>query len=151
MTLRRTLAAVAAVLAVAPFAAADEKTHKKAAEQLLVTLRVEKAMLETIDPMIDTLIKTNPAVGTYRTALKEYLKRQLSWEVQKEEWIAAYVEEFTEPELLDLAKFYQTPLGQKALDKQPKLTGRVMDFAVKKALANKEDLRKAIEAEAKKN
>ena len=150
MTLRRTLAAVA-VLAVAPLASADEKTHKKAAEQLLVTLRVEKAMTDTIDPMIDALIKTNPAVGTYRPALKQYLTRQLAWEVQKEEWIAAYVEEFTEPELLDLAKFYQTPLGQKALDKQPKLTSRVMDFAVKKALANKDDLRKAIEADAKKN
>ena len=150
MTLRRTLA-VLAVLAVAPLASADEKTHKKAAEQLLVTLRVEKAMTDTIDPMIATLIKTNPAVGTYQAALKQYLTRQLAWEVQKDEWIAAYVEEFTEPELVELAKFYQTPLGQKALDKQPKLTSRVMDFAVKKALANKDDLRKAIEADAKKN
>ena len=150
MTLRRTLA-VAAALAVAPFASADEKTHKKAAEQLLFTLRVEKAMSDTIDPMIATLIKTNPAVGNYKSALKEYLRRQLAWDVQKDEWIAAYAEEFTEPELLELAKFYQSPLGQKALDKQPKLTSRMMDFAVKKALANKEDLRKAIEAEAKKN
>ncbi len=150
MTLRRTLA-IAAVFAVAPFASADETTHKKAAEQLLVTLRVEKAMADTIDPMIVTLIKTNPAIDKYKSPLKEYLKRQLAWEVQKDEWIAAYAEEFSEPELLELAKFYQSPLGQKMLDKQPKLTGRLMDFAVKKALANKDDLRKAIEAESKKN
>lgn len=141
----------AAVALLVPAAVADEKSHKKAAEQLLVTLRVEKAMTDAVDPVIDALIKTNPSIGEYRPALKQYLARQLAWEVQKEEWVTAYVEEFTEPELLELAKFYQTPLGQKALDKQPKLTTRVMDFAVKKALANKDDLRKAIEAAAKKN
>lgn len=150
MTLRRTLA-VAALVAVAPFAAADEKTHRKAAEQLLVTLRVEKTMADAIDPTIDTLIKTNDNIGKYKSALREYLKRQLAWEVQKEEWVTAYVEEFTEAELLELAKFYQSPLGQKALDKQPKLTGRLTEYAVRKALANKDDLRKAIEADAKKN
>lgn len=147
----RRLFALVAVLGVAPVATADEKTHKKAAEQLLFTLRAEKALLDAVDPVIDSLIKTNDSVGKYRNSLKQYLVRQLAWEVQKEEWIAAYTEEFTEQELLDLAKFYQTPLGQKMLDKQPKLTSRLMDFAVKKALANKEDLRKAIEAEAKKN
>ena len=148
--LRRTFA-VATLLAVVPFATADEKSHKKAAEQLLVTLRVEKAMADAIDPVIDALIKTNPSVGEYRTPLKQYLTRQLAWEVQKEEWITSYTEEFTEQELLDLAKFYQTPLGQKTLDKQPKLTNRLMDATVKKALANKADLRSAIEAAAKKN
>lgn len=147
----RLAATFTAVALLAPVATADEKSHKKAAEQLLVTLRVEKAMTDAIDPVIDALIKTNPSVGEYRTPLKQFLTRQLAWEVQKEEWITAYTEEFTEPELLELAKFYQTPLGQKALDKQPKLTNRLMDAAVKKALANKADLKSAIEAAAKKN
>ena len=145
-----TAAAVTVALLTTP-TRADEKSHKKAAEQLLVTLRVERVMVDTIDPVIDALIKTNPNIGTYRQSLKQYLTRQLAWETQKDEWINAYTEEFTEAELIEMAKFYQTPLGQKMLDKQPKLTSRVMDFAVKKALANKEELRKAIEADTKKN
>lgn len=141
----------AALLVVASVAHADEKTHRKAAEELLVTLRVEKAMLDTIDPAIDTLIKANPGIGAYRQALKQHLTRQLAWEAQKDEWVAAYMEEFTEPELKEMAAFYQTKTGQKLLEKQPKLTSRLMDFAVRKAMANKADLQKAIEAAAGKN
>ena len=64
--------------------------------------------------------------------------------------MTAYTQEFTEPELKQLTAFYKTLLGQKAVEKMPKLLFIGGQIGMRRVQANEAEFRQMIEAEGKK-
>ena len=54
------------------------------------------------------------------------LKEELSWDKVKDQYVQAYREMFSQEEIDGLMAFYQTPVGQSLMNKQPELTNRTM-------------------------
>ncbi len=58
--------------------------------------------------------------------MMDMISQELSWEKLKDQYIALYADVFTEAELKGLLAFYESPIGQKFVNKQPELTKRSM-------------------------
>jgi hypothetical protein len=60
-----------------------------------------------------------------------------------------YMQEFTEEELVALKRFYETPVGKKAVRKLPVLKKQADLWGKKQLNANMGELKKMVEEEAK--
>ena len=100
---------------------ADEASQKKAAESLLGLMGMEKLLSQSIDQMLALQVQQNPSLAPYQAQMKTFLNKYMSWASLKDDMAKVYMAEFTEAELNDLIKFYQTPLGKKTVEKMPSL------------------------------
>jgi len=60
------------------------------------------------------------------------LRNALSWEGVKEDYVKIYIAVFTEEEIRALINFYQSPIGQKLVSKQPELMEKSMELSQKR-------------------
>ena len=97
----------------------DEQSHRKAAENLLIVLEVDKSLPKIAAQVVETQLQQNPQLASQREVLQRFLTKYVNWASVKEDTITAYTQEFTEPELKKLTEFYKTPLGKKASEKMP--------------------------------
>ena len=142
---------VAALLAIiASSARADEKSHRKAAEELLKTLGVEKLLQSSIDQVLDLQIKSNPQIAPYRDVMKQFFSKHMSWDSLKTEMIGIYVDALTEDELKQITTFFQTPAGKKMVEKQPELMSKGMQIGMKRVQDNQAELQRMMEDAARK-
>jgi hypothetical protein len=58
--------------------------------------------------------------------MSDILKEELSWDKVKDQYVQAYREMFSQEEIDGLIAFYQTPVGQSLMNKQPELANRTM-------------------------
>jgi len=125
-------------------AVGDEQSHRKAAENLLLVLEVDKSLPQIVDQVVERQVQQNPQLAPQREVLQRFLTTYVNWENVKEETITAYTHEFTEPELQQLTEFYQTPLGKKAHEKMPKLALIAGQLGLKQAQAHQAELRQML-------
>ena len=123
----------------------DAQSHRKAAENLLLVMEVDKSLPKIVAQVVDTQVQQNPQLAPQREVLQRFLTKYLNWESVKEDTITAYTHEFTEPELKKLAEFYKTPVGKKASEKMPQLAFLAGQLGLKKAQANQAELRQMLE------
>lgn len=131
-------------------ALADEASHKAAVEKLFATMEMPITHKATIDRMLQTQMQANPAMAAMRGVLEPFLNKHLGWEAMKEEMVKLYEEAFTEAEIVELEKFYLSPVGRKTLRKLPGLMAKGMATAQQKMQAHMPELQAALQAEAAK-
>ena len=122
----------------------DEHSHRKAAEDLLLVLEVEKSLPKVVEQVVDNQVQHNPQLAPQREVLQRFLTTYVNWENVKEETITAYTHEFTEPELQQLTEFYKTPLGKKAHEKMTKLALIAGQIGLKQAQAHQTELQQML-------
>jgi uncharacterized protein len=123
----------------------DEQSHRKAAENLLIVLEVDKSLPKIAAQVVETQLQQNPQLTPQRDILQRFLTKYLNWESVKEDTITAYTHEFTEPELKKLTEFYKTPIGKKASEKMPQLTFIAGQIGLRQAQAHQAELRQMLE------
>ena len=123
---------------------ADEASHRKAAESLLNLMNMDALLTQSIDQMLQMQTKQNPAIAPYEQEMKAFLKKYMSWASLKDEMTKLYVDEFTESELGELNKFYQTPLGKKTLQKMPALMAKGAEIGQRKVQEHLPELQASI-------
>jgi uncharacterized protein len=123
----------------------DAQSHRKAAENLLLVMEVDKSLPKVVEQVVETQIQQNPQLAPQREVLQRFLTKYVNWESVKEETITAYTHEFTEPELKQLTEFYKTPVGKKASEKMPQLAFLAGQLGLKKAQAHQAELRQMLE------
>jgi hypothetical protein len=134
-----------------PFVAlGDAQSHRKAAENLLIVMEVDKSLPKIADQVVENQLQQNPQLAPQREVLQRFLTAYVNWESVKEDTITAYTQEFTEPELKKLTEFYKTPLGKKASEKMPQLAFIAGQLGLKKAQANQAELRQMLDAQQNK-
>lgn len=126
---------------------ADEKSHRAAVEELLTVTKTAENMKSSITTMLDLQIKQAPQLAALREPMRKFFEKHLSYEVLKDDMVKMYMDEFTEQEVKDLVKFYQTPLGKKTADKMPILTAKGAQLGASKVEAAKGELQQMIRDE----
>ncbi|MBT8082317.1 MAG: DUF2059 domain-containing protein [Gammaproteobacteria bacterium] len=117
-------------------AMADLSSHEAAARKLLEVTRSDQVLDTTYDAMIPYLEQmaaqhriegdTEAIFDRHRQRVWQTLREELNWAKMEPLMIATYTTVFTEQELLELAAFYETPIGQKYLDKTPEMISETM-------------------------
>jgi uncharacterized protein len=142
---------ITVALVLHPFiAVGDEQSHRKAAENLLIVMEVDKSLPKIAEEVVATQLQQNPQLAPQRDILQRFLNKYLNWESVKEDTITAYTQEFTEPELKKLTEFYKTPVGKKASEKMPKLAFISGQIGLRQAQAHQTELRQMIEEQKNK-
>jgi hypothetical protein len=122
----------------------DDHSHRKAAENLLLVLEVDKSLPKMVNQVVENQLQHNPQLAPQREVLQRFLTTYLNWEHVKEELITACIYEFTEPELQQLIAFYQTPLGKKANEKVSQLAFIAGQIGLRQAQAHEAELRQML-------
>ena len=150
MAMKAPLALLFVALALlAPMTArADEASHRKAAETLLGLMDMESLLAQSVDQMVQIQAQQNPAIAPYQAEMKAFLGKYMSWASMKEDMAKLYVAEFTEPELNELVKFYQTPVGKKTIQRMPALMAKGAEIGQKRVQQHLPELQAAIQAKA---
>ncbi len=91
------------------------ESHLKAAKELVETVYTEKLLNDSITEMIDLQTKENSIFQKCRKEIEQFLKKYMDCKSLKDEYIKMYVDAYTEKELIELTKFYKTPLGNKTI------------------------------------
>jgi len=127
----------------------DAQSHRKAAENLLLVMEVDKSLPKIADQVVENQMQHNPQLAAQREVLQRFLTQYVHWESVKEDTISAYTREFTEPELQQLTEFYATPVGKKASEKLPKLVSIAGQIGLKQAQAHQAELQQMMEERTK--
>lgn len=129
----------------APAALADTKSHRKAAEDLLKAMNMDRQFTMAIDQSLDAQIKANPQLGPYRPTLKKFFDKYMSWDSLKDELVTIYANAFTEKELHDIITFYKTPVGKKVVEKTPELMTQGMQLGVRRVQEHQVELQQMLQ------
>jgi hypothetical protein len=127
---------------------ADEASHRKAAEALLSMMDMDNLLNQSVDQMLAMQVQQNPAIAPYQAQMKTFLSKYMSWASLKDDMVKLYVAEFSESELNELNKFYQTPLGKKTVQKMPGLMAKGAEIGQKRVQEHLPELQAAIAGEA---
>ena len=121
----------------------------RAAEELVQVMQFDKTMNAGIDRMIEMQVSQNAQLKTVEPELRAFLSKYMSAAVLKNDIITLYTREFSESELKDLVKFYQSPTGQKFVSKQPLLMQQGMELGQRRVQEHLPELQKSIETKMK--
>lgn len=119
-------------------AEASESSHEEAAKRLLEVSRAEQVidtMYETLGTQFEGMAdqmgiteELQPIFDRHMERAIGVLREELTWEKMEPFMVDAYVQVYTEEELSELVEFYESPIGQKFLDKMPEMMAVTMEL-----------------------
>jgi hypothetical protein len=123
-------------------ALADEKSHRKLAEELLTLMDVQNKM----DQMVNTIKQMQMAqlqrmnippeasemAKSFQSQMMDLMAKEMNWDNVKQDYISVYVDTFTEQELKGIIGFYKSPAGKAFVKKSPEMMKRSMDISQKR-------------------
>ncbi|NIP39795.1 MAG: DUF2059 domain-containing protein [Candidatus Dadabacteria bacterium] len=139
------ISALCFFLTFAAFIQADEASHKKAANDLLVAMDIQKMLEKSNERMVTLQLARNKKIIGYENVLNDFYNKYSNWDIVKDDVIKMYTEKFTEAELNELTKFYKSPVGQKALAEIPTLMLETIAAGQKNIQKNLPELQKQIQ------
>ena len=72
----------------------------------------------------------------------------MSYNSLKEDLVKIYADAFNEDELYEITKFYETPAGQKTIEKMPELASKAAQISLKRVQNNKSELEEMLKQES---
>jgi hypothetical protein len=127
-----TLCAVALLTCGSAQAFADASSHAADAERFLQLAQADKLVVPVyaqVQQMFAQRFAESDAgkgkqalLETYQAKANTELDRAVAWDKLEPDMVKLYTSNFNEQELQELVSFYQSPLGQKVLQKMPMLT-----------------------------
>ena len=112
-------------------AAAQDDTYRVAVEKLLLLTKqdqlVDQMFQQFQEVQMQQLQQMNvsqaqyPIVEKYLGKIYELMKTEMSWDIIKDDYIQIYMSVYTEEEIKGLVAFYESPIGQKTIEKMPLL------------------------------
>jgi hypothetical protein len=126
--------------------AASSAASAAAAQELFKAMNLPASLNDTTAAMIDSEIARNPGLTPYREIMLQWLRKYMTWDAMQPQLTKMYTETFTEPELKEMAKFFGSPTGRKALDKMPEMMQRVAMTGAQISQPHSDELRAAMTA-----
>lgn len=94
----------------------------EAAYGMLEASGASRSMSHVLGKMSEIILQANPQLEPAKAELDDFFKKNFSYDSMKKDLAETYLKHFSRDELLELKKFYETPLGRKIAEKQPLLT-----------------------------
>lgn len=123
---------------------APTASQLRAAETLLDAVYTEKSFEDLITGAVDAQIKLHPEIKPYQAEMLTFMHKYLSWSALKPQMAVMYSQEFTEPELVEITRFYQSPVGRKAASKLPIMMQKGMAIGQHQVQAHRSELEELI-------
>ncbi|PVZ34479.1 DUF2059 domain-containing protein [Pseudomonas sp. CC120222-01a] len=132
MTRLRVLCAAVALACASGQVLAATPSHNAAAEKFLTLANADKlgtpVYMQVQQMFAQRFAQTKapaskqPVLESYQAKANAALDNAIGWNKLKPKMVDLYTQTFTEQELKDLVKFYESPLGKKVLKEMPKVT-----------------------------
>lgn len=127
----------------------DEPARRAAAENLLAAMHTEQMVDQGLTRMLTVVDRFDASVAQAPGATPEALekvkaaseeardtiRKELGYATLKDEFAKDYAEAFTEAELKEITAFYNSPAGQKLVEKQPGVNDKVAQVSQQKLRA----------------
>lgn len=121
---------------------ADAASHAAEAERFLLLARADKLTVPVYAQVQQMFAQRFAESGSpkgqeatlerYQAKANAQITKAVGWDKIKPDMVKLYTSNFTEQELKDLIKFYQSPLGKKVMLKMPELTARSAQLTQKR-------------------
>jgi hypothetical protein len=118
--------------------------QRQAAASLLNAIYSEGSFDQLIEQVLVSQLKEHPEAKPYENEMRAFFKKYMSWSSLKGEMAEVYAREYTEAELLDIKRFYESPTGRKAAAKMPMLMQKGMELGQRRVQEHLPELQKAI-------
>ncbi len=135
---------VLVLLLICPPAYADEASHRKACEDLLKMMNVDKMMAPMYGQIKRTQMESMKNINIpedmkdisdrYFERMNDLLKKEMSWDNLKGDFVNVYIEVFSESEVNEIIGFYNSPIGKKLVERSPILMQKSMEISQKKVV-----------------
>jgi hypothetical protein len=165
--MKRWIAVLVVLLAVAPGARADDASKRAKVQELFVTMHMDRMMSQIMDMVMKQTRQVTQGmpgadkmtpeqmklVEQFQAKVEGMVNETLGWKALEPDYIKLYADTYSEEEIDGILTFYKSPVGQTLLAKTPELTAKsgaivqakMVDFQPKmKALM--EDFMKQVEA-----
>lgn len=119
-------------------------SHLKAAEDLMEVMDLRKIFQTQMERSIQLQLDTNPLLKKYEPVMRKFFSKYLSFDVLHNDLARLYATNFSESELIELARFYRTEVGRKALSKLPELSVQSSELGKRKVLEHLPELKDMI-------
>lgn len=119
-------------------------SYYESVEELLLLMKVDEnlaytfaqlrpILLEQFQAMMDGDVTSEQVqiMEKYMGEMLDMMEEEMSWEKIKDDFIHVYMSVYTEEEIQELIKFYQTPVGQKTIEQTPILMEQSMEISQK--------------------
>ena len=159
--MRRWIAVVVVVMALAGGvkAHADEASKKAKAQELFVTLRMDRTMaqiMDTVMKQVGQMTQSMPGskqmtdadkrqLADFQQRVSAVVEKSIGWKALEPDFVDLYASTYSEEELDGLLAFYKSPLGQTMLDKTPELMTKSSEITQRKMQEVQPELNKMLE------
>lgn len=109
---------------VAQTIAAGDSAQPSTVERLLVVADMERMYASSLESGIAAQLKANPALAAYEDLLRAFMAKYVSYADLKPELYRTYRESFSEVEMQELIRFYESDFGRRLMAKMPALMAR---------------------------
>ncbi len=137
--------ALSVLLCQSAFATSD--SHRNAANELLDTMDMNTLLDESVETILQLELSKNPTLQPFEEVMRAFFHKHMSGESLRGEFIDIYIETFTEKELKEINRFYETPTGKKILKETPALMGKGMKLGEQRVQENLPELQSMIQEE----
>jgi len=147
------LALFAILIALASLAHSADDTAAAKAERLLDAMKVGELVTQTMEAGFQAGVKPyiDQAPAEQRVAIQRgvdaaaaFLRKNMTWDVLKGDYVQLYAASFTAPELDELLAFYRSPIGQRLVAQTPDLTGKGMALGAERMQKLMPDLQRIV-------
>jgi uncharacterized protein len=140
------LAAAALVVAsAAPAGAQLPASHREAAMDLLVAMRVPETLQASMNAALQSQLQGNPQMRAVEPVLRDFLAKYITWDALKDQYADIYANAFSEDELREMAAFYRTDTGQKLARLTPALLRQGIELGDRAVQQHLPELQQMIE------
>lgn len=124
--------------------------HKEA-EELLRLSNYDSTMNAQVAKVLEMQSSMRPDLAAFKVPMKQFFEKYMGYEALKPFLIEIYVETFSAEELRELNKFYQSPVGKKAIETIPILMNKAEALAKNQITAHMYELDQMIKEYIKNN
>jgi uncharacterized protein len=112
----------------------------------LEVTNVRQTLEQGIDLMLKNQASQMPQMGAYTKVMRDFYNEHMSWAVMEPDYTRVYLATFTEPELRELIRFYESPAGRALVAKTPIVIEKTTELTSQRLQTLMPELMKRLQA-----
>ncbi|HOE00130.1 MAG TPA: DUF2059 domain-containing protein [Kiritimatiellia bacterium] len=120
-------------------ACAGPVEHQQLAERLVDALRVGPLCTESLHAIVGEAVAVEPRLAGKESELLTFLEEHVGWETLKPAAVALYKARFSEEDLREIVRFYESDAGRRFMEGTMDVAGDIMDLVDRRVKAVSDD------------
>ncbi|MDO7854332.1 DUF2059 domain-containing protein [Hymenobacter convexus] len=119
--------------------------QRQAASELLGSIYTAESFMKIIDQMLAAQLQQRPELKAYEPEMRAFFSKYMSFETIRPDLAEAYAQKFSESELREVTKFYQSATGRKFASMMPQMMQAGMEIGQRRVTEHIPELQEAIQ------